>query len=74
MTRAVLPFVLAGKRERVEPNPATLRQDQRYLSRSMRRLTGLIAGCAVVTAIVMVGINVLVDVCYVVLDPRITYT
>ena len=28
----------------------------------------------VVTAIVMVGINVLVDVCYVVLDPRITYT
>jgi len=28
----------------------------------------------VVTAVVMVGINVLVDVCYVVLDPRITYT
>lgn len=28
----------------------------------------------VVTAIVMVGINVLVDVCYVFLDPRITYT
>src|SRR5439155_7540297 len=26
-----------------EPNPATLRQDQRYLSSSMRRLTGLIS-------------------------------
>jgi len=28
----------------------------------------------VVTAVVMVSINMLVDVCYVVLDPRITYT
>ncbi len=28
----------------------------------------------IVTAVVMVGINMLVDVCYVVLDPRITYT
>ena len=26
-----------------EPNPNTLRQDQRYLSSSMRRLTGLIS-------------------------------
>ncbi|HWP39445.1 MAG TPA: transglutaminaseTgpA domain-containing protein, partial [Tepidisphaeraceae bacterium] len=33
-------------------NPATLRQDQRYLSRSMRRLTGLISVFAVTTAVV----------------------
>lgn len=32
-------------------NPATLRQDQRYLSRSMRRLTGLVSTFAVTTAI-----------------------
>lgn len=37
----------------VEPNPATLRQDQRYLSRSMRRLTGLISVVAVAMAIVV---------------------
>ena len=35
----------------IEPNPNTLRQDQRYLSSSMRRLTGLIAACAVAMAI-----------------------
>src|SRR4051812_10838754 len=37
----------------VEPNPATLRQDQRYLSSSMRRLTGLISAVAVVMAVVV---------------------
>src|SRR5436190_5663571 len=35
----------------IEPNPATLRQDQRYLSSSMRRLTGLISLVAVAMAI-----------------------
>jgi Ca2+/Na+ antiporter len=34
-----------------EPNPATLRQDQRYLSSSMRRLTGLISLVSVAAAI-----------------------
>jgi transglutaminase-like putative cysteine protease len=33
-------------------NPATLRQDQRYLSRSMRRLTGLVASFAVTTSVI----------------------
>ena len=37
----------------LEPNPNTLRQDQRYLSSSMRRLTGLISAVAVVMAIVV---------------------
>ncbi len=37
----------------VEPNPNTLRQDQRFLSSSMRRLTGLISGVAVAAAIVV---------------------
>jgi transglutaminase-like putative cysteine protease len=37
----------------VEPNPATLRQDQRFLSSSMRRLTGLIAMVAVVMAVMV---------------------
>ena len=37
----------------VEPNPNTLRQDQRYLSSSMRRLTGLISVCAVIMAVVV---------------------
>src|SRR6266576_2646382 len=36
-----------------EPNPATLRQDQRYLSSSMRRLTGLISVIAVAMAIMV---------------------
>src|SRR3954465_2868750 len=36
-----------------EPNPATLRQDQRYLASSMRRLTGLISTIAVVMAILV---------------------
>jgi transglutaminase-like putative cysteine protease len=35
----------------IEPHPNTLRQDQRYLARSMRRLTGLIAVVAVAMAI-----------------------
>src|SRR4051812_18537197 len=35
----------------IEPNPATLRQDQRYLSSSMRRLTLLISLVAVVMAV-----------------------
>ncbi len=34
-------------------NPAILRQDQRYLSRSMRRLTGLVSGVAILTAIIV---------------------
>ncbi len=34
-------------------NPATLRQDQRYLSRSMRRLTGLVATVSVTFAVVV---------------------
>src|SRR4051794_37374131 len=33
-------------------NPATLRQDQRYLSRSMRRLTALVSTFAISTAVV----------------------
>src|SRR3954468_7970113 len=37
----------------VEPNPNTLRQDQRYLPRSMRRLTGLISVAAVPMAVVI---------------------
>jgi protein-glutamine gamma-glutamyltransferase len=37
----------------VEPNPNTLRQDQRFLSSSMRRLTGLIAMVAVMMAVVV---------------------
>ena len=36
-----------------EPNPNTLRQDQRYLSSSMRRLTGLISMVAVAMAVVV---------------------
>jgi peptide/nickel transport system permease protein len=28
----------------------------------------------IVTAVIMVGINLLVDLCYVVLDPRIAYS
>ena len=36
-----------------EPNPATLRQDQNYLSSSMRRLTGLISTVAVVMAVLV---------------------
>src|SRR5829696_5374233 len=36
-----------------EPNPATLRQDQNYLSSSMRRLTGLISAVAVVMAVIV---------------------
>ncbi len=35
----------------IEPNPATLRQDQRYLSSSMRRLTVLISIVAVLMAV-----------------------
>src|SRR5687768_6044047 len=34
-------------------NPATLRQDQRYLSRSMRRLTALVSAVAIVMAVVV---------------------
>lgn len=34
-------------------SPSTLKQDQRYLSRSMRRLTGLVAGFAVVSAVLV---------------------
>ena len=34
-------------------SPATLRQDERYLSRSMRRLTGLVSGVAIVLAVVV---------------------
>src|SRR5688500_13527779 len=37
----------------IEVNPNTLRQDQRYLSSSMRRLTGLISGCAIVMAVIV---------------------
>ena len=37
----------------LEPNPATLRQDQNYLSSSMRRLTGLISTVAVVMAVLV---------------------
>ncbi|MBV8781052.1 MAG: DUF3488 domain-containing protein [Phycisphaerae bacterium] len=35
----------------IEPNPATLRQDQRYLSKSMRRLTTAIAIVGILMAI-----------------------
>lgn len=34
-------------------NPSVLRQDQRYLSQSMRRLTGLVSGVAILMAIVV---------------------
>jgi hypothetical protein len=34
-------------------SPATLRQDQRYLSRSMRRLTGLVSGVSITAAILV---------------------
>src|SRR4051794_35937691 len=34
-------------------NPATLRQDQRYLTRSMRRLTGLVSSVAIAFAVVV---------------------
>jgi hypothetical protein len=34
-------------------NPGVLRQDQRYLSQSMRRLTGLVSVAAIVTAVVV---------------------
>lgn len=34
-------------------NPATLQQDQRYLSRSMRRLTGLLASVSVAMAVLV---------------------
>jgi transglutaminase-like putative cysteine protease len=37
----------------MEPNPATLRQDQRYLASSMRRLTVLISIVAVTLAVVV---------------------
>jgi protein-glutamine gamma-glutamyltransferase len=37
----------------VAVNPATLRQDQRFLSRSMRRLTLLVAGVAIATAVLV---------------------
>jgi transglutaminase-like putative cysteine protease len=34
-------------------SPATLRQDQRYLARSMRRLTGLVASVSVTAAVIV---------------------
>jgi transglutaminase-like putative cysteine protease len=34
-------------------NPATLRQDQRYLSRSMRRITGFVAAVAIFFAVIV---------------------
>src|SRR5205085_9167170 len=37
----------------IEPNPNNLRQDQRYLPRSMRRLTALISACAIFMAVVV---------------------
>lgn len=37
----------------IEPNPATLRQDQRYLSSSMRRLTALISIISVAMAVMV---------------------
>src|SRR5215211_2497809 len=37
----------------LEGNPVTLRQDQRFLSSSMRRLTGLIAMVAVIMAVIV---------------------
>lgn len=37
----------------LEPNPNTLRQDQRNLSSSMRRLTGLISVVAVIMAVIV---------------------
>lgn len=36
-----------------QANPMTLRQDQRYLNRSMTHLTGLVALCAIVMAILV---------------------
>lgn len=36
-----------------QPNAATLRQDQRHLTRSMRRLTGLVSGVAITSAVVV---------------------
>jgi protein-glutamine gamma-glutamyltransferase len=34
-------------------NPQTLRQDQRYLTRSMRRITGIVAAVSITTAVVV---------------------
>lgn len=38
---------------RVKVNPAMLRQDQRFLARSMRRLTFMVAGVSIVMAVVV---------------------
>src|SRR5689334_17677714 len=37
----------------IEPNPSTLRQDQRFLASSMRRLTGLISVVSITAAVVV---------------------
>lgn len=43
----------AASDRQIQPNPATLRQDQRYLTRSMRRLTGLVSGVAIASAVIV---------------------